>query len=34
MKVIRLNYPVVIPLMFNVSLLLEFEHAREVRAVE
>lgn len=33
-RVIRFNYPVVVPLMFNVSALLEFEHAREVRAVE
>lgn len=33
-RVIRLDYQVVVPLMFNVSALLEFEHAREVRAVE
>lgn len=33
-RVIRFNYQVVVPLMFNVSALLEFEHAREVRAVE
>ncbi len=33
-KMIRLNYQAVVPLMFNVSALLEFEHAREVRAVE
>ena len=30
-KVIRLNYPVVIPLMLDDPALLEFEHAREVR---
>lgn len=33
-RIIRLDYQVVVPLMFNVSALLEFEHAREVRAVE
>jgi len=33
-KLIRLDYEVVVPLMFNVSALLDFEHAREVRAVE
>lgn len=34
MRVIRLHYKPVIPLMFNVSLLLEFNHTREVRGVE
>ena len=34
MRVIRLHYQPVIPLMFNVSLLLEFDHTREVRGVE
>lgn len=33
-KVIRFDYRVIVPLMFNVSALLEFEHAREVRSVE
>ncbi len=33
-RVIRLDYQAVVPLMFNVSALLEFRHAREVRAVE
>lgn len=33
-RVIRFDYQVVVPLMFNVSALLEFEHAREVRGVE
>ena len=34
MRVIRLRYQPTIPLMFNVSALLEFDHTREVRAVE
>lgn len=34
MRVIRLHYTPTIPLMFNVSLLLEFDHTREVRGVE
>lgn len=34
MRVIRLRYKPTIPLMFNVSLLLEFDHTREVRGVE
>lgn len=33
-RIIRLDYQVTVPLMFNVSALLDFEHAREVRAVE
>lgn len=33
-KLIRLDYQVVVPIMFNASVLLEFGHAREVRAVE
>lgn len=34
MRIIRLRYQPVIPLMFNVSMLLEFDHTREVRGVE
>jgi len=33
-RTIRLNYHIVVPLVFNISALLEFEHAREVRGVE
>lgn len=33
-RVIRVRYQPVIPLMFNVSVLLEFDHTREVRVVE
>jgi len=33
-RAIRLHYHVVVPLVFNISALLEFEHAREVRGVE
>lgn len=33
-RIIRLDYQVVVPVLFNVSALLEFEHAREVRGVE
>jgi hypothetical protein len=33
-RVIRVRYQPVIPLMFSVSALLEFDHTREVRAVE
>ena len=32
-RVIRVRYQPVIPLMFNVSALLEFDHTREVRAL-
>lgn len=34
MRILRVRYQPVIPLMFNVSALLEFDHTREVRAVE
>lgn len=34
MRVIRVRYQPVIPLMFNISMLLEFDHTREVRGVE
>ncbi len=34
MKVISLKYEVVVPLAYNVSALLEFDHARQVRATE
>lgn len=33
-RVIRMRYQPVIPVLFNVSLLLDFDHTREVRAVE
>ena len=33
-RVIRVRYQPVIPLMFNISVLLEFDHTREVRGVE
>lgn len=33
-KVISLKYEVVVPLAYNVSALLEFNHARQVRATE
>ncbi len=33
-KVIRLTYEVVVPLVYNVSALLEFDHARQVTGVE
>ncbi len=33
-KIIRLDYQVTVPLMLNVSALLDFEHTREVRGVE
>jgi hypothetical protein len=33
-KQIRINYEVVVPLAYNVSALLEFDHARQVRAAE
>ena len=32
MKLIRLRYENVIPLMANISILLEFDHSKEVRA--
>jgi hypothetical protein len=32
LKAITLNYEVVVPLFYNVSLLLEFNHARQVRS--
>lgn len=31
-KVYRLNYEAVVPLFYNVSALIEFQHAQEVRA--
>lgn len=34
MRIIRLRYQPRIPLMFNISMLLEFDHTREVRGVE
>ncbi len=33
-KVIRISYEAVVPLVYNVSALLEFNHAKEVRGVE
>ena len=33
-KVIRISYEVVVPMVFNISALLEFDHAREVSAIE
>ena len=33
MRVIRIRYQPMIPLMFNISVLLEFDHTREVRAL-
>lgn len=33
-KLIRISYQAVVPMVFNVSALLEFEHTREVRTVE
>lgn len=32
LKAITLSYEVVVPLFYNVSLLLEFNHARQVRS--
>lgn len=34
MKVIRVRYEAVVPLAYNISALLEFDHEREVRSVE
>lgn len=34
MKRIALDYEVVVPIAFNVSALLEFNHARQVRSAE
>lgn len=34
MKALSMNYEVVVPLFYNVSLLLEFAHARQVRSAE
>lgn len=34
MKSLVMNYEVVVPLFYNVSLLLEFSHARQVRSAE
>jgi hypothetical protein len=31
-KVIRIRYEAVVPMAYNISALLEFDHAREVRA--
>ena len=33
-RLVRIAYEQVIPLFYNVSLLLEFEHAKEVRGAE
>jgi Domain of unknown function (DUF4845) len=33
-QMLRLNYEVVVPLAYNVSALLEFDHARPIRAAE
>ncbi len=33
-RLVRISYEVVTPLFYNVSLLLEFEHAKEVRGTE
>ena len=33
-QVLQLNYEVVVPLAFNVSALLEFNHARQVSAAD
>ncbi len=33
-KVIRITYEVIVPMVFNISALLEFDHVREVRAIE
>ena len=33
-RVVRITYEAVIPLFYNVSVLLEFEHAKEVRGAE
>lgn len=33
-KILRMNYEVVVPLAYNVSALLEFNHERQVAAAE
>lgn len=33
-RLMRIHYENVVPLFYNVSLLLEFEHAKEVRGAE
>lgn len=33
-KIMRITYEVVVPLVYNVSALLEFDHARQVSVVE
>ena len=33
-RLVRISYETVIPLFYNISLLLEFEHAKEVRGAE
>lgn len=33
-KYMRLSYEVVVPMVYNVSVLLEFDHAREVAVAE
>jgi len=33
-RVIRINYEVAIPIVANISILLDFDHRREVRSVE
>jgi len=33
-KIIRISYEVVIPMVSNISLLLDFNHIREVASVE
>jgi len=33
-KVVRISYEVVVPLAYNVSALLEFDHVRQLRATE
>ena len=33
-RVMRINYEVVVPLVYNVSALLEFDHARQVSGIE
>jgi hypothetical protein len=34
MKIVRIEYEAQIPLVFNISALLEFDHSAEVRAFE
>ena len=33
-RLLRISYEAVVPLFYNISLLLEFEHAKEVRGAE